>query len=172
MVENAFNFGIIALLFITSLFAFRKIFYVVTIEMKSMAPTLKEGDKVLVCRYWPKNWLQRGCIVILIPSDQILPPEQGSRLFPTIPVIKRITGLPGDIVETHLNKLDGYHQEKLKPYYDESGKRTWYIPQKHVFVRGDNPGGICDSTIWGPIPDSSLVGIVIAKLSNNQDKLS
>ena len=48
--------------------------------------------------------------------------------------------------------------------HDPQGLRTWHIPPKHVFVRGDNTRGSIDSLVWGPIPVRSIQGIVLRKL--------
>ena len=44
---------------------------------------------------------------------------------------------------------------------DPAEVRTWRVPRKHVFVRGDYPGGGFDSINWGPVPIGRVIGVVV-----------
>lgn len=124
---------------------------VITIHGQSMLPTFAPGDRVLALRYWPYSWLRNNQIIILdYPTG--VHRQQPSSLF-----IKRLTGLPGETVITHLADLPDAWQE-----YDTAGQRVWHIPPHHYFVRADGIG--VDSLIWGPLPLASLVGVVVARL--------
>lgn len=137
---------------------------VVTVEMGSMVPTLKPGDRVLVLRHWPAKWLRKGQIVIVSPRSDQLPPQPAANPFGVVPCIKRVVGLPGDTLITSLTELDEYHRVKLLPWHNAAGRREWHVPPRHFFVRGDNPGGVYDSLLWGPLPYSSLLGVAIKRL--------
>ncbi|NJN53601.1 MAG: signal peptidase I [Anaerolineae bacterium] len=84
---------------------------IVTIQGSSMQPTLQPGDRVLVWRHYLPQWLKKGQIVLVWPSKP-LPPgvvilQKGAdpNLFTVIPYIKRVAGLPGDKIITHINEL-------------------------------------------------------------------
>ncbi len=152
-----FLFGFVLIVFLV-----RISFVVVTVESQSMTPALKHGDRVLVWRYWPAKWLRKHHIVLVWPSEH----RNGSKPFGVIPFIKRVVGLPGDVVTTHIDELHNLHKNKtlIQAMYDDNGMRIWYVPKDHFFVRGDHPIGGFDSLTWGPIPFSSLLGIVIMRL--------
>src|ERR1043165_3264532 len=113
----------------------------VTVQLSSMSPTLEDGDRVLVWRYWPARWLRKGQIVILWPW---LPASKVSKLLGTpefVPYIKRIIALPGDTLITSLTDLPEHYRSEHRSTHDSEGHRTWRIPHRHIFVRGDNPLG-------------------------------
>ena len=81
--------------------------------------------------------------------------------------LKRVIGLPGDVVseQNGFFYLDG--RKLVEPYLDlhyrDSVTRTW--PRLHpnqYFVMGDNRIGSCDSRTWGPVPRSAFIGPVVA----------
>lgn len=79
--------------------------------------------------------------------------------------VKRIVGLPGEVVSTRRGvvHVDG---EKLdEPYIQtalrDDNTKTWRpIPEDHYFVMGDNRAASCDSRIWGTVPRDDLIGPV------------
>ena len=76
------------------------------------------------------------------------------------PYIKRIIGLPGDVVritngQVYVNDLP--LQETYiaaPPYYAGS----WSVPPGHVFVLGDNRNNSSDSHFWGVVALDSILG--------------
>lgn len=150
------------LLFIAIRFI-RRCLTVVTVENVSMSPALEHGDRVLVLRLKAaKWWLRKGLIVLLSPkyiaSDSPTHPE-------TVSYIKRIMGLDGETITTSLS--DGVKNEQLddKKVDISQDSQIWHIPQRHLFVCGDNRSYSYDSRAWGPIPLQSVLGVVIMKLS-------
>jgi signal peptidase I len=168
---NTYWFAIICCLFIfiiLILALIRIMLVVITVENTSMLPTLKNGDRVLLLRYWPTKWLRKGHIVLVWPWKR---PRSGIKPFgKTIPFIKRVVGLPGDTIVTYITELDDFHRIYEIEAHDGDGRRIWYIPSGHFFVRGDHPIGGFDSLSWGPIPFHCLLGIVILKLPRKSDK--
>ena len=86
-------------------------------------------------------------------------------------LVKRIVGLPGDIVslrnglvyvnglrltETYLNPACG--AAPTKPLV--AGKTQWRVPMDDYFVMGDNRCNSEDSRLFGPVPRSKIVGRV------------
>ncbi len=82
--------------------------------------------------------------------------------------LKRIVGLPGDVV----SERDGYvyvngkrlDEPYVKPDERDSMTRTWpRVPSREYFLMGDNRADSCDSRTFGPVPRSSLEGPVVAR---------
>ncbi|MEW6179291.1 MAG: signal peptidase I [Chloroflexota bacterium] len=120
----------------------------VRVENISMQPTLKPGEFVLVHKLaYRFGEIQRGDIVVFHYSPQ----ED---------YIKRVIGLPGDMVEIAdgLVKVNGY---PLKEPYINSPPMyngTWEVPEGKVFVLGDNRNQSSDSHTWGFVPIENIVG--------------
>lgn len=145
--------------------------YIVRVVSQSMFPTLNEGDRVLVWRIWPRKWsrtwLRRGQVVLVWPwmsrTDNPWGPSRSQARF--APYIKRLVALGGDNLVTRLSDLSPKDQESALSEHDSTGKRVWHIPPGYVFVMGDNRPAFNDSLSWGPIPDWTVTGIVLIKLS-------
>ncbi len=134
----------------------RVAFVVITIQGRSMLPTLCERDRVLIWRFWPARFLRRGQIIIL---------QQESQRFKGLPpYIKRITGVPGDII-TFPSDLSEHVTLSLHAQHHIGNQRMWHIPPGHLFVQGDNQAESVDSVLWGPISFDQVGGIVVRKLS-------
>lgn len=142
----------------------RSTFVVVTVEGKSMSPTLNHGDHVLALRYWSARWLRTGRIVVVAPWGLPSRTVAATDGVTFTPFIKRIVGMPGDTLITTIHDLDSVVRTRLLPFHDSHGKRVWHIPPEHIFVRGDYPISLFDSLFWGPIPCKSVIALVIMKL--------
>lgn len=140
----------------------RILFFLVSVDGQSMCPALNDGDRVLAFRHWPARWLRKGQIVVLrFKPTQWYPVHHSddTKLF-----IKRVVGLPGDIVVvTHPWELPEPERRANHPAHDVQGQSIWHIPPRHCFVRGDSPG--FDSTIAGPVPFRAIRGIFLMKLT-------
>lgn len=150
----------------------RSVMLVVNVEGQSMYPTLQDGDKILVLRRlgsgkrldWFDRCMRRGQVAIFSPwhgftrSDV---PQKIRQLF-----VKRIVGMENDIIVTSITDLSYGLQSEHIAAHDAAGNRTWHIPPKHVFVRGDNLPSGSDSLTWGPIPYHAVRGIMLMKLSS------
>jgi len=120
----------------------------VRVENISMQPTLHEGEFILVNKLaYRLGDFERGDIVVF---------HHG----PTEDYIKRVIGLPGDVVEVR----DGHvfiNNQMLDEIYIAAPPRytgSWTVPEDQLFVLGDNRNQSSDSHQWGYVPVSTVVG--------------
>ena len=121
------------------------------VQMGSMMPTLRENDLVLVNKLdYHLHTPIRGDIVVFHP------PTLSSDFY-----IKRVIGIPGDIVEIK----EGYviiNSEKIKEPYLSIETPGNYGPKKletdEYFVMGDHRNNSLDSREFGPIKLGSISG--------------
>jgi signal peptidase I len=140
------------------------------VQQNSMVATIQPSDYVLIDKLTPRfSDYQRGDIVVFTPPNQSSPDA--------IPFIKRIIGLPGDVVtllngrvyvtppggvQTLLNEgyviigADG-RPSATQPK-DAEGTAEWLVPEDEYFVMGDNRPESQDSRVFGSVERSSLIG--------------
>ncbi len=86
--------------------------------------------------------------------------------------VKRLIGLPGDVVELRLRAGDGYvyiNGRPLNEPYVEKARRgatqafgPVRVKPGNYFMMGDNRSQSCDSRMWGTVPRKNLIGKVFA----------
>jgi signal peptidase I len=141
------------------------------IPSTSMANTLVPGQRVLVDRMvYHYRQVHRGDIVVFrrpVPPNDVL--------------IKRVVGLPGDVLslksghvyvngarlaEPYVDKVDG-RAEPTDPADAFSGgvprapwslEQPFRVPQGQYFCMGDNRTDSSDSRYWGTVPRSDIIG--------------
>ncbi len=132
----------------------------------SMLPTLQIQDKILVEKLTPKitfssnlSKLKNKIIVFNVPEQLI---EAGYES--DIALIKRVIGVPGDKVEVkegnlYLNDIaqDNYISDKNINY----SMGPYIVPEKSLWVMGDNRNNSMDSHIWGFLPYEKVIGKAI-----------
>jgi signal peptidase I len=148
----------------------------------SMYPTLKKGQRVLVDRigndfFGPSI----GDIVVFHPpagaADEICgdlhekagaacdrPTKQAS----TDNYIKRVVGLPGDLIKIIAGRVWRNGKPEKQSYADFAGCNSSApdcnyptpirIPAGHYFMMGDNRDQSDDSRFWGPVPRGWIIG--------------
>jgi len=122
----------------------------VRVENISMKPTLQPGNLLLVNKLaykWgePKH------------GDVIVFHYQGSK---NDDYIKRLIGLPGDVV-TVKNRIVYVNDVGLtEPYIADlpAYEGSWTVPENSVFVLGDNRNNSSDSHQWGFVDMKDIVG--------------
>jgi signal peptidase I len=95
------------------------------------------------------------------------PPEAKTRCSEGGTYLKRVIGIPGDVVSERAGffYVDGRELSEpyLSLYYRDAVTRTWpKLGPKQYFMMGDNRIGSCDSRAWGPVPRSAFIGPVVA----------
>ena len=126
---------------------------------QSMEPNLHTDQRLVVEKlsynrhlrhYLGLSGPQRGDVVVIrlhAQSDELL--------------IKRVIGLPGDIVEIHDGQVFVNGQALTEPYL--AGATTGFyasttIPPLQIFVLGDNRGFSNDSRSFGTVPLEDVIG--------------
>ena len=132
----------------------------VVVEGTSMLPQLNDGERLLVNKlvYYKiqsVSWghLERGDIVVFwFPKE------------PDKSYVKRVIGLPGEMVEVRNGRVIIDGQELKEDYLDlEHNQSLPSFPPKRVeehyyFVMGDNRDNSSDSRYWGLVPEKYIYG--------------
>jgi signal peptidase I len=122
------------------------------VSSSSMEPDLTVGQRLIISKisYYFKA-PQRGDIIVFhLPSN----PD-------AIPYIKRVIGLPNDIVEIKDGKVFINGAPLYEPYI--KAIPAYYMPAKNIpadsyFVLGDNRNDSSDSHVWGTVPRDKIIG--------------
>ena len=131
----------------------------IVLEGTGMLPSFKDGQSVKVKRFdrFEEPDLKRGDVVVfLLPDD------------PSKSYVKRLIGLPGDIVEIVEGKVIVNRQELDEPYVDSRlnlarrPTQQVYVRPNYYFVIGDNRDNSSDSRIWGLVPERYIYAKVIS----------
>jgi signal peptidase I len=122
----------------------------------SMEPTLFPGDYILVNRFvYDLQPPERGDIIVFrYPKDEHWD------------FVKRVIGLPGDVVEEHDGRfrINGKPLDERYVEHTEGGlapgmnMAALRIPKHQLFVLGDNRDASLDSRYWGTVNEHKVIG--------------
>src|SRR6201993_3856704 len=125
----------------------------VKVEGTSMAPLLSDQERIFINKFvYRFEPIERGDVVVFwYPLDR-------SKSF-----IKRVVGLPGDLVDIrdgHVYINGRLLEEPYVPprYEDNSGYGPARVPSGQYFVLGDHRISSNDSRIFGSVPASYIYG--------------
>ena len=133
------------------------------IQGPSMEPTLNDGDQIFIEKVSKHFSINRGDIVTIDHTD----PSN-----PEILLIKRIIGLPGELVEikegaVYINgeKLqEDYLPQNLETLVDPSlDFEKLKLTEDQYFVLGDNRPVSKDSRRIGPVREEQIIGKLLFK---------
>jgi len=188
LIENARSLTpVLALVFVIRSFLYEPF----QIPSGSMEKTLLIGDFILVNKFtygirlpiirnkvFELNEPERGDVMVFFPPGR-------DQYF-----IKRVVGLPGDLIE-YRNKvliINGVPQQQSEiegqskrslfvQKWEQLGdvehqiqqniaagapEQVFRIAEGHYFMMGDNRDNSSDSRVWGPVPESRIVGKAVA----------
>jgi len=160
-IVEIFKFSILALVIVVPFRLFIAQPFIVS--GSSMSPTFETGQYLIVdqltYRFEPPK---RGDVVIFrYPNDP-------SKYF-----IKRIIGLPGEVVElangetTIVDPTTNTTVTLDEPYLKRDRTDDHLsvpLASDEYFVMGDNRGASSDSRLWGPLPRTNIVGRALVRL--------
>lgn len=125
------------------------------IDGMSMEPGLHNQELILVDKwsYLFRAPVRGDTIVFIAPPN------------PAQDYIKRIIGLPGDVITIQNTTVYVNGKALTEPYVDPRRQGNPYpsfsnriVPPDAYFVLGDNRGGSSDSRDWGCVPKKNIVG--------------
>ena len=133
---------------------FGVVFMIAVVPSASMVPTLRVKSISIAWRLVNPEHLKRGDIVVFYDPD-----VYNERM------VKRIIGLPGDTIEIKDGEVfvNGEHLDENSYlssdiYTDTGTSDTYVVPEKCLFLMGDNRGNSYDSRYWdNPYVDFSCV---------------
>lgn len=149
----------------------------------SMIPTLLIGDHILVSKFIYGTHVPFTDKTILA----VRKPERGDIIVfkypkdPSRDFIKRVIGVPGDVIEGRNKEIYLNGEKVAEPYIQHTDslmlldQRDTFgpikVPEGKVFVMGDNRDASLDSRFWGFVDQSEILGkAFIIYWSWNADK--
>jgi signal peptidase I len=141
---------------VAALFCFFLIAFVAQafrVQGTSMQPLLADGERIIVNKFvYRFHSIERGDVVVFwYPRE------------PQISFIKRVVGLPGDVVELRRGSLfvngqrvnEGYLAAQFK---DNDNYPSTEVKKGYYFVLGDHRNSSNDSRTWGDVPEKYIYG--------------
>ena len=137
----------------------------IIVQQQSMEPNFHAGDYLLTSRQAYRFFgdPERGDVIVF--RSELLDDEGNEKCL-----IKRVIGLPGDVVEIKSGYVYVNGEEIDEPYVKEQGisgeMDAVTVPENELFVMGDNRGVSEDSRSArvGTISEDTIVGKVFVRL--------
>ena len=137
----------------------------IIVQQQSMEPNFHAGDYLLTSRQAYRFFgdPERGDVIVF--RSELLDDEGNEKCL-----IKRVIGLPGDVVEIKSGYVYVNGEEINEPYVKEQGisgeMDAVTVPENELFVMGDNRGVSEDSRSArvGTISEDTIVGKVFVRL--------
>lgn len=121
------------------------------VEGQSMEPSLHNNERLIIEKItYRLREPVRGDIVVIRPQ------QSG-----TVPLIKRVVGLPGETIEIKQNQVFVNGEPLEEGYLSEptiGSMAPQIVPEAHVLVLGDNRNASNDSRSFGMIPYEDIIG--------------
>ena len=122
----------------------------IRVDGYSMYPTFDNGEFVIVNKL-AYRWSEpkRGDIIVFHNPRN-----------PSVEYIKRIIGLPGEMVTVSGGQVYINGELLDEPYIAEEPlyDNEWLVPENALYVLGDNRNNSSDSHSWGALPVEYIVG--------------
>ena len=125
----------------------------VKVEGTSMLPELVDQERIFVNKflYRIENIARQDVVVFWYPLD------------PTRSYIKRVIGLPGDVIEVREGDVlvngEVLDEEYVPPsFLDRRSYPPLYVEPGHYYVLGDHRDQSNDSRMWGLVPQQNIYG--------------
>jgi len=129
------------------------------VDGHSMQPTFQDGERLVVSRL---HYLTRDPI-----RGEVMVFNSMRASEPGIMLIKRVIGLPGELVEIRDTQIYINDQLLEEPYILEACRTSrcsngrWQLEADEFFVMGDNRNNSQDSRRFGPVTRDHIVGMVV-----------
>jgi signal peptidase I len=138
------------------------VFQAFYIPSESMVPTLKVGDRVLVNKLSYKLHDPRRGDIAVFKAPAAARTEEIKDL------VKRVVGLPGETIEGKNGHIFINGRVLSEPYLPAGTQSRTFpaekVPPNSLFMLGDNRQFSKDSTFFGPIKESDLIGRVFMRI--------
>lgn len=134
-----------------------------SIPSESMSPTLAVGDRLIVEKLsYDIHPPRRGDIVVFKAPPELIKQTLKDDL------IKRVIGVPGDVIAIKQGKVYVNGSALSEPYLAERpdyGYGPATVPVDQYFVLGDNRNHSYDSHAWGFVPRRNIIGHAAFRLA-------
>ncbi|NEQ41247.1 MAG: signal peptidase I [Okeania sp. SIO3I5] len=132
------------------------------IPSNSMIPTLEIGDRLVIEKVsYNFHPPEAGDIIVFEPPQQLRRYGYGKNQA----FIKRVIGLPGDIIRIEDGTVYVNDQPLSENYIAEPPEyalpTSVKVPEDQYFVMGDNRNNSNDSHVWGFLPRKNIIGRAI-----------